>query len=302
MWALLTVPVLWLAAVAAYAYEDGMTAFDWMGRFSTVVQRPFAIHWTPHTPKFLLGGLVLYVFAITLYYSTQQNRRPGEEHGSAAWGDVRAIDRKYRDRKHPDRNVILTQHLQMGLNGKQHRRNLLQIIIGGSGAGKTRFLVKPNVMLANASYIVTDPKGEIVRAVGPLLLKRGYVLRVFDLVDPSHSDCYNPFRYAKAFQLLKWAYDQSNTNNWGAYYLGACYAYGRGTQQDYAAARKFLEMVDWNNRSAFYLLGYLYARGLGGPEDIAKGVEYLQKAGDHAEAKEELRHYKKTLFSKWVRR
>ena len=108
--------------------------------------------------------------------------------------------------------------------------------------------------------------------------------------------------YAKAFQLLKWAYDQSNTNNWGAYYLGACYAYGRGTQQDYAAARKFLEMVDWNNRSAFYLLGYLYARGLGGPEDIPKGVEYLQKAGDHAEAREELRRYKKTFFGKWVRR
>ena len=206
MWALLTIPVLWLATVAAYAYEDGMTIFDWMGRFSAVVQRPFAIHWTPHTSKFLLGGLVLYVFAITLYYSTQQNRRPGEEHGSAAWGDVRAIDRKYRDRKHPDRNVILTQHLQMGLNGKQHRRNLLQIIIGGSGAGKTRFLVKPNVMLANASYIVTDPKGEIVRAVGPLLLKRGYVLRVFDLVDTSHSDCYNPFRYirkdADVFRLI----------------------------------------------------------------------------------------------------
>ena len=206
MWALLTIPVLWLAAVAAYAYEDGMTVFDWMGRFSAVVQRPFAIHWMPHTPKFLLGGLALYVFAITLYYSTQQNRRPGEEHGSAAWGDVRAIDRKYRDRKHPDRNVILTQHLQMGLNGKQHRRNLIQIALGGSGAGKTRFLVKPNVMLANASYIVTDPKGEIVRAVGPLLLKRGYVLRVFDLVDPSHSDCYNPFRYirkdADVFRLI----------------------------------------------------------------------------------------------------
>ena len=206
MWALLTIPVLWLAAVAAYAYEDGMTVFDWMGRFSAVVQRPFAIHWTTHTPKFLLGGLVLYVFAITLYYSTQQNRRPGEEHGSAAWGDVRALDRKYRDRKHPDRNVILTQHLQMGLNGKQHRRNLIQIALGGSGAGKTRFLVKPNVMLANASYIVTDPKGEIVRAVGPLLLKRGYVLRVFDLVDPSHSDCYNPFCYirkdADVFRLI----------------------------------------------------------------------------------------------------
>lgn len=108
--------------------------------------------------------------------------------------------------------------------------------------------------------------------------------------------------YAKAFQLLKWAYDQNTDNNWGAYYLGACYAYGRGTQQDYVQARKFLEMVDWDNKNAFYLLGYLYARGLGGPENIPKGVEYLQKAGDHADAKEELRRYKKTFFGKWVRR
>ena len=112
-----------------------------------------------------------------------------------------------------------------------------------------------------------------------------------------------PRDYAKAFQLLKWVYDQNNDNNWGAYYLGACYAYGRGTQQNYVLARKFLEMVDWNSKEAFYLLGYLYARGLGGPEDIAKGVEYLQKAGDYAEAKEELKHYKKTFFGgKWVRR
>lgn len=112
-----------------------------------------------------------------------------------------------------------------------------------------------------------------------------------------------PCDYAKAFQLLKWAYDQDNSNNWGAYYLGACYANGRGTQQDYGLARKFLETVDWNCTNAFYLLGYLYARGLGGPEDIAKGVAYLQKAGEHAKAKEELKHYKKTFFGgKWVRR
>ena len=206
VWTALAVPVLYLAAVAAYAYAPGMTVFDLMGRFSAQLDHPFAVRWTAYTPRFLLGALAIYAFAIAMYYSTRQNRRPGVEHGSAAWGDVRALDRKYRDRKNPDRNVILTQHLQMGLNGKQHRRNLLQIIIGGSGAGKTRFLVKPNVMLANASYICTDPKGEIVRAVGPLLLKRGYVLRVFDLVDPAHSDCYNPFRYirkdADVFRLI----------------------------------------------------------------------------------------------------
>ena len=198
MWALLTIPVLWLAAAAAFAYEDGMTVFDWMEAFSQVMGSPLYVRWTADTPGFLLGALALYAFAIALYYSGQVNRRPGEEHGSAAWGDARALDRKYRDRKHPDRDVILTQHLRMGLNGKQHRRNLLQIVIGGSGAGKTRFLVKPNIMLANASFIATDPKGELVRAVGPLLLKRGYVLRVFDLVDLSHSDRYNPFHYKES--------------------------------------------------------------------------------------------------------
>lgn len=206
LWGLLTIPVLWLGAVAAYAFQDGMTVFDWMEQFTVVVSQPWKIGWTAHTPKFLLGALVLYAFAITMYYSTRLNRRPGVEHGSAKWGDPRALNRKYRDHKNPANNVILTQHLQMGMDGRKHRRNLLQIIVGGSGAGKTRFLVKPNVMLANASFIVTDPKGEIVRATGPLLLKRGYVLRVFDLVDPSHSDWYNPFCYirkdADVFRLI----------------------------------------------------------------------------------------------------
>lgn len=206
LWGVLTIPVLLLGAAAAYAYQDGMTIFDWMEQFTVVVSQPWKIGWTAHTPKFLLGALVLYAFAITMYYSTRLNRRPGVEHGSAKWGDPRALNRKYRDHKNPANNVILTQHLQMGMDGRKHRRNLLQIIVGGSGAGKTRFLVKPNVMLANASFIVTDPKGEIVRATGPLLLKRGYVLRVFDLVDPSHSDWYNPFCYirkdADVFRLI----------------------------------------------------------------------------------------------------
>lgn len=206
IWLLLALPVLWLGAIAAYAYEEGMTVFAWMEQFSAVINRPFAIGWTDHTPQFLLGALALYLLAIPLYYAGQANRRPGEEHGSARWGDVRALNRKYQDHKCPDNNVILTQHLQMGMDGRKHRRNLLQIVVGGSGAGKTRFLVKPNVMLANASFIVTDPKGEILRAIGPLLLKRGYVLRAFDLVDPSRSDCYNPFRYirkdADVFRLI----------------------------------------------------------------------------------------------------
>ena len=154
------------------------------------------IHWTAYTPKFILIFLAIYAGGIALYYSTRQNRRPGEEHGSAQWGDVRALNKKYSDRD-PNNNAILTRHLSMSLNGRKHMRNLLQIIVGGSGSGKTRYVVKPNLMLANASFICTDPKGEIVRAVAPLLLQKGYVVKVFDLIDPAHSDSYNPFRYIR---------------------------------------------------------------------------------------------------------
>ena len=169
-------------------------------------RRTFAIISHPDAGKTTLTEkLLLYGGAILFYYTGQKNTRPGEEHGSASWGSVRELDKKYRD-KDAGKNVILTQHLQMSMNGKLHRRNLLQIIVGGSGSGKTRFLAKPNLMLANASFIVTDPKGEMLRAVGNLFLEEGYVLRVFDLIDPSKSDCYNPFCYirkdADVFKLI----------------------------------------------------------------------------------------------------
>ena len=183
----------------------GMTIFDLVAQFSEVTQTPFSLHWTPYTMKFIGIFLLLYGGAILFYYTGQKNTRPGEEHGSASWGSVRELNKKYRD-KDAGKNVILTQHLQMSMNGKLHRRNLLQIIVGGSGSGKTRFLAKPNLMLANASFICTDPKGEMLRAVGNLFLEEGYVLRVFDLIDPSKSDCYNPFRYirkdADVFKLI----------------------------------------------------------------------------------------------------
>ena len=182
-----------------------MTIFDLAAQFSEVTQTPFSLHWTPYTMKFIGILLLLYGGAILFYYTGQKNTRPGEEHGSASWSSIRELDKKYRD-KDAGKNVILTQHLQMSMNGKLHRRNLLQIIVGGSGSGKTRFLAKPNLMLANASFIVTDPKGEMLRAVGNLFLEEGYVLRVFDLIDPSKSDCYNPFCYirkdADVFKLI----------------------------------------------------------------------------------------------------
>ena len=194
LWALFSLPVLYFGVVAASVYEEGMTLFQLMPLLTG--SRLEDIRWTAYTPRFILIFLAVYAGAIVLYDSAQQNRRPGEEHGSAKWGSVRELNKKYSD-KDPSNNAILTRHLSMSLNGRQHLRNLLQIIVGGSGAGKTRYVVKPNLMLANASFIATDPKGELARAVAPLLLQQGYVVKVFDLIDPAHSDSYNPFRYIR---------------------------------------------------------------------------------------------------------
>ncbi|MCQ4864957.1 VirD4-like conjugal transfer protein, CD1115 family [Pseudoflavonifractor phocaeensis] len=155
------------------------------------------LSWTQRTPVFLLGALGLFGLGVAMYYSTRGNKRPGEEHGSAKWGNARQLNARYADRKSPENNVILTEHVQMSLDTFRFQRNLLEIIIGGSGAGKTRYLIKPNLMQANCSYIITDPKGEILRDVGPLLMEKGYVVKVFDLIAPEHSDCYNPFAYLR---------------------------------------------------------------------------------------------------------
>lgn len=197
MWAALSPFVLWLGAIAAYAYEDGMNLFQWMGRFSQVLERPLSIGWTAHTPKFMLVSLIIYAFGIALYYSSRENRRPGEEYGSARWGDPRALCRKYMDHQHKEANIILTQRVRLGMDGYVTQRNMNVLVIGGSGSGKTRYFCKPGLYSANCSYLVTDPKGELLKAAGGLLLSLGYEVRVFNLIDPEQSDCYNPFVYVR---------------------------------------------------------------------------------------------------------
>lgn len=197
MWATLSPLVLWLAAIAAYAYEDGMNLFQWMGRFSQVLERPFAIGWTPYTLKCMLGSLLLYGCGVALYYSSRENRRPGEEYGSAKWGNPKELNRKYMDHRHKDANIILTQRVRLGMDGYITQRNMNILVIGGSGSGKTRYFCKPGLYSANCSYLVTDPKGELLKAAGGLLLSLGYEVRVFNLIDPEQSDCYNPFVYVR---------------------------------------------------------------------------------------------------------
>ncbi len=118
----------------------------------------------------------------------------GEEHGSARWGNPKEVNRKYMQQPASD-NKLLTQQVRVGLDGKKHRRNLNVLVCGGSGAGKTRFYCKPNIMQANSSFVVLDPKGEILRDTGGLLETMGYEVRVLDLINMEKSHCYNPFVY-----------------------------------------------------------------------------------------------------------
>ena len=185
-------PVIWLALLIAPSFNDGFIQI--IKDFPSKMDNPFSIEWTNNSLKVIFIFLIIYVIGIAIYTSTKKNYRSREEHGSAKWGEAKDINRKY-EQKPLSSNKILTQNICIGYDGRKHRRNLNTLIIGGSGAGKTRFYAKPNVMQANTSLIVLDPKGEIARDEGYLLEQNGYVVKVLDLINMEKSHCYNPFVY-----------------------------------------------------------------------------------------------------------
>ena len=185
---------MWMALKIAPYWKNSI--FDVVSEMEMIFADPWHIEWTSSSLKAVLFCLFAYVMGIGVWMSTRRNYRRGEEHGSAKWGNAAAVNRKYRQK--PDfMNKILTQGVRIGFNAHKHRRNLNVLVIGGSGAGKTRFYVKPNVMQANCSMVVLDPKGEILRDTGWLLQKKGYKVRVLDLIDMPKSHCYNPFVYLR---------------------------------------------------------------------------------------------------------
>lgn len=195
VWVLLGIFSVYLAGAAASAYEEGSNIFVWMGRFSEVLKRPSLLHWTPYTVKCIVVVLLLCAFAVLLYRSDREKRRPGGEYGTAKWETAEVMNQKYADKDGP--NVILTQHVSIGMDGYKHQRNLNVLVVGGSGSGKTRYFCKPGLMDANCSYLVVDPKGEMLRSTGHFLKSQGYDIKVFDLIHPRQSDGYNPFRYIR---------------------------------------------------------------------------------------------------------
>ena len=158
------------------------------------MNHPFQLHYTEYTIKSMLVCTLLYAAGIGIFYSSQKNYRRGEEHGSARWGDARQICKKYSQKPY-SQNILLTQNFRISLDTHKHRRCLNILVVGGSGAGKSRGFALPNIMQCCCSMVITDPKAELLRKTGGLLEKKGYEVRVFDLINPDTSFCYNPFEY-----------------------------------------------------------------------------------------------------------
>ena len=193
---ILSVFVIWLALMVAGCYEEDIKLFELLDRLTAAMNNPTHITLNEYSLKAVLIFLFLYAMGIGVYFSSRENRRPGEEHGSARWGNVKSVVKRYMD-KDIYKNIILSQNMRLGLNAKKHRRNLNVLVVGGSGAGKTRFYAKPNLMQCNTSFIVADPKGEMLRSIAPLLIENGYDIKVFNLIEPENSDGYNPFVYIR---------------------------------------------------------------------------------------------------------
>lgn len=188
-------PVIWWVAILlADAIQPGRNLFELMEVLTEKLNHPFQFHYTEYTIKSMLVCTLLYAAGIGIFYSSQKNYRRGEEHGSAKWGDARQICKKYSQKPY-SQNILLTQNFRISLDTHKHRRCLNILVVGGSGAGKSRGFALPNIMQCCCSMVITDPKAELLRKTGGLLEKKGYEVRVFDLINPDTSFCYNPFEY-----------------------------------------------------------------------------------------------------------
>ena len=192
---LLLIPTIWFSLLIAPYMDKGL--INAIPYLNEALNHPFQIQWTDSTLKTIGIFLIIYVLGVGMYLSSAKNYRRTEEYGSAKWANPNTVCKKYANKDYFS-NKVFSQNVRMGLDGKKHRRNLNTVVIGGSGAGKTRFYAKPNIMQCNTSFVVLDPKGEIIRSVGHLLEENGYVIKVIDLIDMSKSLGYNPFHYIQS--------------------------------------------------------------------------------------------------------
>ena len=186
-----TIPVIWLALLLAQSLGGGLP--ELLRNLTAALEQPTNIIWTDKSLPTILICLAAYGMAVLLYRTNQGRTRDGEEHGSAAWATPASVNAQFAQKE----SIPLTQHVRLGLDTHKHRRSLNVLVIGGSGAAKTRSFVLPNILTANTNYVITDPKSEVLLATGGYLKEQGYDVRVLNLVNLEQSDGYNPFRYLR---------------------------------------------------------------------------------------------------------
>ena len=170
-----------------------------METLSAALEKPFP----SFVPFDLLMGAACagIIYGVVWYRKNHSKKwRKDVEYGSARWGNAKDIE-PYVDPK-PDNNIILTATESLTLNGRpknpKYARNKNVLVVGGSGSGKTRFFVKPNIMQMHSSYVITDPKGTLVLETGQMLHDNGYAIKVLNTIDFTKSMKYNPFQYIKS--------------------------------------------------------------------------------------------------------
>ena len=185
-----------LGYLIAGAWREGIEFNEFLDRFSIVCSYPLHDYYNEFTFRMIGYALLVYAVVIVMYYTSQRNFMPGKEYGTSKLADIKQVNRFLAD-KDEGRNRILSQNVRMSLDTRHTKLNNNVLIIGGSGAGKTFYEVKPNLMQLNTSFILTDPKGELLRSEGEMLRNNGYNVKVINLLEMAKSDCYNPFAYIR---------------------------------------------------------------------------------------------------------
>ena len=169
-----------------------------LNKFNVAIKNPFGNYYNANTLRAVIYGSLIYGMAVLMYVTSRRNLMHGKEYGTARFADIRMVNKALAD-KDECKNRILSNNVRMSIDTSVTGLNNNMLVIGGSGAGKTFFIVKPNIMqmMLNNSFIATDPKGEIARATANMLKKNGYNVKVLNLIDMAKSDGYNPFRYIR---------------------------------------------------------------------------------------------------------
>lgn len=189
---------LYFSYILGGVWKPKLDIITIMNEASEALKFPFRNYLSQYTLKAVTIGTIIYVLIILVYLTSQRNLMVGKEYGTARFADINIVNKRLRD-KDDSKNRILSKNVRMSTDTKITGINNNMLVIGGSGAGKTFYMVKPNIMqmMPKGSFIATDPKGELLRTTGRMLKNNGYNVKVLNLIDMAKSDCYNPFRYIR---------------------------------------------------------------------------------------------------------